>query len=231
VGYDVVQFSGQHTLRAHLVKLFEECQIDAIIDVGANEGQFGLFVRGLGFKGNIYSFEPVSDAFKKLKLITVKDKKWLRFNYALGAQNRESCINVSKVSLFSSILEVNEYALKRWSNSETVKKENIWIKTLNECVAEGMFNCDSHFFLKMDTQGYDLEVFKGATSILPNVQGVLSELSLIHLYEGMPSLTDSLAVFKEAGFNVSGFYPITRNKNLTLNEVDCVLVNNSKYTQ
>ncbi len=81
----------------------------------------------------------------------------------------------------------------------------------------------------MDTQGFDLEVFRGAQTVLPNVSCMLSELSLIPIYEGMPSYTESLAEYEKSGFGVSGFYPITRNKNLTLNEVDCVLVNTSKH--
>ena len=53
---------------------------------------------------------------------------------------------------------------------------------------------------------------------------MLSELSLIPLYEGMPSYLESLACYNGAGFLASGFYPITRQPNLALNEVDCMLV-------
>lgn len=225
LGLDVVHFAGQHTLRAHLVNVFNAYKIDAVIDVGANEGQFGLFMRSLGFSGDIYSFEPVAGAYKSLSAIAENDKRWFVFNYALGAQSGESFINVSEFSVFSSILNINEYALEKWSNSKTVHQQKITIKTLDECAAEGVFNRGGRFFfLKMDTQGYDLEVFKGARTILPNINCMLSELSLIHIYEGMPSFAESLTAFEGAGFSVSGFYPITRNKNTSLNEVDCVLV-------
>jgi len=100
---------------------------------------------------------------------------------------------------------------------------------LDECVSEGVIDCNDRLLLKMDTQGYDLEVFRGAQSLLPNVSCILSELSLIPIYEGMPSYLDALAEFEGHGFCVSGFYPITRNENLTLNEVDCVLVKPSKF--
>jgi hypothetical protein len=107
-------------------------------------------------------------------------------------------------------------------------KQKIRIKTLDECASEGLFNPNKRLFLKMDTQGYDLEVFKGARSILPHVSCMLSELSLIHIYEGMPSFVESLTVFQGSGFHVSGLYPITRNQDSTLNEVDCVLVNTAR---
>ena len=83
----------------------------------------------------------------------------------------------------------------------------------------------------MDTQGYDLEVFKGATQSLSRVQAVLSEISLIAVYNDMPNYKQSLSTFEAAGFSVSGLYPITRNIDLSLNEVDCVLVNTASHEQ
>ena len=76
----------------------------------------------------------------------------------------------------------------------------------------------------MDTQGYDLEVFKGAERLLPRVSCMLSELSLIPLYDEMPNYLEALSVYQGKGFNVSGIHPTTRNENLSLNEVDCMLV-------
>lgn len=228
VGYDIVYFSGQHTLRAHLVKVFKEYEIDAIIDVGANEGQFALAVRSLGFSGKIYSFEPVDEAFEKLAAASSSDGNWFVFNFALGSESGESLINVSDFTSFSSILNPSDYALERWENSRVDHKQKITIRTLDECKMEGLIP-ESNIFLKMDTQGYDLEVFKGADSILLNVRGVLSELSLIAVYNDMPGYKQSLSTFEEAGFSVSGLYPITRNKDLSLNEVDCVLVNTVRH--
>ena len=228
IGFDVVRVAGQHTLRSHLATLIDEYQIESIVDVGANEGQFALSMRSLGFRGKIYSFEPVEAAFEKLKQASATDDKWHVFDFALGAASGEALINVSGFSSFSSILDVNKYALERWKDSEVSHQQEIAIRTLDECASDGTVDCDGRLFLKMDTQGYDLEVFKGALSVLLGVSCILSELSLIPIYEDMPSYAESLAEYESHGFRVSGFYPITRNKNLTLNEVDCVLVNTSK---
>ena len=229
-GYDVVRFGGQHTLRSHLAKLFREYEIDTILDVGANEGQFGQSVRALGFRGKLYSFEPVISAYEKLSRVSSSDNNWTTFNFALGSQSGEALINVSDFSSFSSILDVNDYALDRWKDSEVTHQQKIAIRTLDDCMADGAIDCDNRVLLKMDTQGYDLEVFKGAQSVLSNTSCILSELSLIPIYDGMPNYSEALSMFESHGFNVSGFYPITRNKNMTLNEVDCVLVNTSKLS-
>ncbi len=230
IGYDIVHFSGQHNLRSHLHRVINEYQIDTIIDVGANEGQFGKFLRSIDFRGKISSFEPVKDAFDKLSAASSLDDNWFVYNFALGAASGEAIINVSKHTSFSSILSPSDFALERWANSHVDHKQKITIKTLDECHSEGLIP-ESNLFLKMDTQGYDLEVFKGGHSILPNIRCILSEVSLIAVYNDTPSYKQSLSTFEAAGFSVSGMYPITRNNNLSLNELDCVLVNTALYDQ
>lgn len=230
-GYDIVHFEGQHNLRSHLSKVFSRYNIELIIDVGANEGQFGSFIRSIGFKGAIYSFEPVAAPFSILKAVSDSDKNWHVHNYALGAIPGEAFINVTKHTSFSSILSPSEYALGRWENSHVDHQEKIVIKTLDDCCADGLISGSNSVFLKMDTQGFDLEVFKGSQLTLPRVKGILSELSLIAVYDGMPNYIHSLSTYEKAGFSISGLYPITRNKNLSLNEVDCVLVNTAKFDQ
>lgn len=44
----------------HLVGLLERYQIETVLDVGANEGQFGAALRHSGYHGRLISFEPAS---------------------------------------------------------------------------------------------------------------------------------------------------------------------------
>jgi FkbM family methyltransferase len=220
---DVVRVSGQYTLPAHVVTVMEKYSVDAIIDVGANQGSFGSLMRSVGFRGPIYSFEPVTAAFDVLAERAKKDDSWRVFNFALGAQAGEAQINVSKDSQFSSILNATNYG-NTWENMKVEQKQDIVIRTLDDCFGQGLLDQGTRFFLKMDTQGFDMEVFNGASCFLAKVCCMQSELSLIPLYQGMPSYLESLARYKEEGFLASGIYPITRNKYLALNEVDCILV-------
>ena len=162
---DIVRASGQHTLRTHLQRVISDYAVDAIIDVGANEGGFGASVRSLGFTGNIYSFEPVAEAFGKLSLAATDDPQWTVFNFALGAEEAESMINVSKFSQFSSILNANDYG-NSWENMKVESHEKIRVRTLDNCFAEGLIPRQKRILLKMDTQGFDLQVFRGANSYL-----------------------------------------------------------------
>lgn len=221
---DFVRASGQHTLRTHMVSVLRKYMIEKVIDVGASEGGFGTQLRSLGFHGDIYSFEPVKDAYDRLTETASADSKWTTFNFALGAERNISTINVSRFTQFSSLLPASKYGTDRWVNLEIAKRQTIEVRTLDDVVAEGLIPSTARYLLKMDTQGYDLEVFKGSSIIRPQICCMLSELSLIPIYEGMPHYIESLSVYEKAGFMVSGFYPITRNADLALNEVDCMMV-------
>lgn len=65
-GYDVVKCKySKHELEIEqLLKLY---QIDTVLDVGANEGQYGKYLRIGGYKNQIISFEPIKDVFSRLQ--------------------------------------------------------------------------------------------------------------------------------------------------------------------
>lgn len=228
VGLDVVKVAGQHTLRTHLMKVVDTYQIKTVIDVGANEGAFGKMLRNIGFRGAIHSFEPVSAPYKALREACDSDPLWHAHQFALGAENGIATINVSKFNQMSSFLQASKYGSETWPNLEVETTEDVEVRTLASFFESGVIRPTGRTFLKMDTQGFDLEVFRGALPIRDQLCCLLSELSLLPVYEGMPDLFESLDTFRQAGFSVSGFFPISRNAHLALNEVDCVLVDQSK---
>ena len=80
-GFDLVRTKNSHdNLTKHLSNVLLSRSIDCVFDVGANAGQYGLFLRALGYKGYIISFEPVSAVFKLLKKNSENDDKWLCYN-------------------------------------------------------------------------------------------------------------------------------------------------------
>ena len=222
-GFDVVRANGQHTLRSQLRVLIAMYQIDRVIDVGANEGGFGRLLRDIGFRGDIHSFEPVSSAYQALLEQSAEDTHWHAHNIALGAENTIATINVSKFTQMSSFLPASSYGAGRWPMLEIEAKEEVPVRTLADCYREGLVPNGGRVLLKMDTQGFDLEVFKGAQPVRGEISCLLSELSLLPVYEGMPDFAESVAVYRDAGFVVTGFFPITRNQTCALNEVDCAL--------
>jgi FkbM family methyltransferase len=226
-GYEIFNVKKHASLNSHLSNLINFYDIDVIIDVGANEGQFAKRMRQNGFKGRIFSFEPVQETFERLKLAAKNDDKWSIHKLALGDKKETAFINVSVSSDLSSILKPNDFGALKYPKIESSYQEEIEVDLLDNFVNSN-FLSSNKILLKMDTQGYDLNVFRGGLNIMGSVRCILSEISLIPIYDGMPSYKESLAEYEKHNFLISGFYPVSRNKsNMAIIEMDCVLVNST----
>jgi FkbM family methyltransferase len=216
----------QPTLETHLRQLLPKLGIDCVLDVGANQGQYGRMLRQAGYKGRIVSFEPVRETFHILKARADKDRDWKVNHFALGAKAGESVIHVTRATILSSFREPNAFSKEQYAwGMPIVREEKAKIRTLDEVFEESLAGLKSpRVFLKMDTQGFDLQVFAGAKRSLPKVLAMQSEISIQPIYEGVPDYLEALEVYTKAGFVISGLYPVSRDKDtLALIELDCVM--------
>lgn len=225
-GYDIIRaVDNVHTIDALLSNIIRSHSIQCVIDVGANRGQYGSFLRKLGYSGHIVSFEPVSSVYEILVEEARSDPKWHCFNLALGENTEVKKINVYNSTDFSSFLHAKDYAKKIWRSLEKSQIEIVSIVRLDDVADEiiRMTGC-SEFYLKMDTQGYDYHVFKGAIDTLKYVVAMQSELSIINIYDDMPDSLEMLKCFNDYGFLIAGMFPVNRDESLAVIEFDCVLV-------
>lgn len=204
------------------IKLLQHYNIDVVIDVGANIGQYGAELRNIGFKGRIISFEPTSQAFSKLKKIASKDNLWNIHNMSLGERDGESIINISKNSVSSSILNNLPQLTESAPEAGFITKEKIIIKKLDSLLQE--LNLDNkNIYLKIDTQGYEDMVLQGAKESLKKIIGIQVEMSIIPSYEGSLTFEAMSNKLKALGFTLttieSGHYDKNSGKLL---EVDGV---------
>lgn len=226
-GFELLHIrKDQPVLGSHLRQLFGKLGIDCVLDVGANQGQYGAMLRRIGYRGRIVSFEPVKESYAVLKARAARDSNWRTFNYALGAKAATREIHVTRSSVFASFLDPSEFSQAKFPESMPVtRSEKVKIRTLDEAFNEAADGMGSpRVFLKMDTQGYDLEVFAGAKRSLERVRGLQTEISIQAIYKGMPDYIKSLSVYTQAGFVMSGLYPVSRDRDsLALIELDCVM--------
>jgi FkbM family methyltransferase len=205
-------------------QVFQDFAIDLALDVGANTGQFAHDLR-VFYKGDLISFEPVSAAFLRLASTASRDPRWKVYQFALGSQNSTQTINVYRRTEMSSLLKANAYCTGRYGESvATTGQEVVPVRRLDDVLDEvAPDHTRRRVFLKMDTQGYDLEVFKGLGNKLKHVVAIQSEVSLIPIYEGMPHWIDSILVYERAGFGVAGLFPVTVDGCRVI-EYDCLMV-------
>jgi len=126
---------------------------------------------------------------------------------ALGSEESTKTIYVSNETVFSSLLKVNDHCIQLFGDKvRSINEEVVSVRRLDKLLHEIASGFGSkHIFLKMDTQGYDIEVFKGLGNKLKDVIALLSEVSLIPIYEGMPHWTESISIYERAGFGLICF--------------------------
>lgn len=201
----------------HLRRLLRLLEVDCVLDVGANIGQFACEVRGIGYQGHIVSFEPISRIFQELSSEFAGDPRWRGLNMALGSNESKMTINVPKQTALSSLLEFRD--TEAGTHTEVVQVQTL-AALLPQIKAElGV----SRVFLKMDTQGYDVEVFRGAESCLDDIVGIQSELSVQPLYKGMPHYIESLQTYESAGYELYNLSVVNRIESGGLLELNCFM--------
>lgn len=183
--------------------------INCLLDVGANVGQFATSMRDAGYTGRIVSFEPLSHCQEELRKAAADDPDWEVMDCALGAEDGTAEIN-ARPGTMSSLLPTSDYG-RNWSERlRESKPETIAVRRLDGLCDEVTKGIDSpRVFLKMDTQGFDLQVFAGAGGVLRDILGLQSELSYLPIYDGMPRMQEALTVYEDAGFEVAGLYPVS----------------------
>lgn len=173
--------------------------IQVILDVGANVGQFAIDMRRNGYRGLIYSFEPVAESFSTLSEQVLKDKKWEAFNFALGEIEGYREINVSGNSgLSSSLLKMDFYHTENFPESAFVASEPIFISTVDRQMESLEIEPQSSM-LKIDVQGYEFNVLQGANRTLKDFRYCYLEVSLVRLYEGESTFYEILEHLHQSG--------------------------------
>jgi FkbM family methyltransferase len=211
--------------RALLRHVLQQLDINCVLDVGANEGQFGVALRGVGYKGWILSFEPVPEVFRILQRTAEDDNRWRVFPFALGASNSKLEINVIADRVLSSFLQPRQDTLERFPENRVTRKESVDVRRLDDVFDECLAGIVApRVYLKMDTQGFDLEVVRGGERTLERVLALQTEVSFQPIYERMPSFVNSIDALKTRGFDIVAFSPVsTDSDRVRAVEMDCVM--------
>jgi FkbM family methyltransferase len=215
----------------HLTWLLDRYRVDCVLDVGANVGQFAQDLRRTGFRGRIVSVEPVPAFVERLEKQAADDPRWSVHALALGRTEGTVPLRVQRT--FSSMLPASDYGKRRFATLRQGAEEehiiDVPLRRLETLLTElfgepGGDGAPGRIFLKMDTQGFDLEVFGGLGAWAEHVVGLQSEVSLLPIYEQMPRMAEAIAEYEKSGFEISGLYPVTSEPDGRVIEYDCVMV-------
>ncbi|MBT8387788.1 MAG: FkbM family methyltransferase [Ignavibacteria bacterium] len=180
----------------------QEFGINTILDVGANEGQFAIMMNKIMYNVAIYSFEPIEHCFEELLNNTKNFDRINCFNVALGNEIKDDTIYHNIFSPSSSLLEMNLLHKKAFPYTQDSVKEQIKISTLDEM--RDSMEWKKKILLKIDVQGYEMEVLKGAETSLENIDLIMVETSFFELYKKQPLFNDVYNLLYAKGFRFVG---------------------------
>ncbi len=196
------------------IRLLQHYNIDLVFDIGANKGQYATGIIDAGYTNRIVSFEPLSSVHGIIDAESRKHSQWtVAPRCAIGAKNEQIEINISANSVSSTLLNMLDSHIEGAPESKIIGKESVKVFPLDEISSQYTGNA-KNIFLKIDVQGFEEEVLKGAQQILNTAKGVEMEISLIPLYQGQTWLLPQILEYmSRLGFTLCSIVPaFTDNK-------------------
>lgn len=202
VGLDFIRYDSAHSQDARFRDMLAAHQVNLVFDVGANSGQFGRYLRQIGYRGRIVSFEPLSTAWTQLQNTSARDPMWEAApRCALGSEDGEIEIHIAGNSFSSSALNMLDSHLNAAPESRYVGAEQVPLHRL-DTVGLDYLHPGSAPFLKIDTQGFEGSVLEGAARLLKIAVGLHVELSFVPLYENQQLFDSLICALESAGFEI-----------------------------
>jgi FkbM family methyltransferase len=194
-----------------------------VLDIGAADGRTGVALRREGWDGAIVSFEPLPGPRRKLEARATGDPLWhVAPPVALGAAEGEVAFNVAENLESSSILPTAQRSIDAAANTRVVEQITVRVAPLDALLAA---DWTAPYAMKLDTQGFEFEVLKGAERALAQTRVVMLEMSLVPLYEGGADFAQLFGFLAERGFTCVGLHKgFTDLQRMEMLQVDGVFV-------
>ena len=186
------------------LKNFRSQDLKTIIDIGANKGQFSLIAKNFFPNANIFAFEPLTRPYEKFIKIFNKIENVKIYKYAIGTFDDEVMMNISKREDSSSILEIGPLQKKIFQGTDKVNEEKIYVSPIDKMLEINKIHNPS--LLKIDVQGYELEVLKGCKNILDKIDHIYCECSFIELYKNQAIYSQVCEWLYDYNFSVESIY-------------------------
>jgi FkbM family methyltransferase len=184
--------------------------IKSVVDIGANKGQFSLTSRRCFPGAKIFAFEPLSSAATIFNRVFKNDSNIKLYNFAIGAKKQRAEIHISNSEDSSSLLPISKLQNDIFPGTFEVRTEIINVERLDSFITSK--NIAKRSLLKIDVQGFEIEVLKGCHGLLNSFNFVYCECSFVELYSGQSMACDVVEFLRKEGFILKGVYNTSYNK-------------------
>lgn len=181
---------------------FQGLGIKTVIDVGSYIGSFAYAIRHFLPDVQIYSFEPLPDNYQKLVKNLTPFDNFQAFNTALGDKSGELQFNRSEFSPSSSALDMGDLHREAFPHTAHTTRVRVPVTRLDDTLKE--LRLIPPVFLKIDVQGFEDAVLRGAGQLLKRVDYLEIEVSYQPLYTGQVLFDTIYQMLGETGFRFAG---------------------------
>ena len=182
--------------------------IETIIDVGSNKGQFSILARYHFPKAKILSFEPQKSILSIQQKNFSNDRNIKFYKLGLGNEKCNKKFYITNREDSSSFLDPEIINHKFYK----VKKiENIKINKLDNMLNSNQIK--KKVLIKLDVQGFELEVLKGSKKLLKVVDYIIAEISYQNIYKKQSITKDLIHFLKKNNFTRVKSTHVTKSKN------------------
>jgi FkbM family methyltransferase len=223
--------SARFAYESAIARALEECPVDLVLDVGANEGQFARLVRRCGHRGSIISFEPVPSTARKLEAAARADASWRVMEVALSNYEGSAEMYIYAASDWNSLHRRSDADQAMFpAQLAAESRVRVCVRRLDDLMREiRPEGSAGRVFLKIDTEGADDEVIEGARQFIAEHVDILQiEASADDLWSGTDGLDDersSPCRPTDLGFGLVSTCPASHTPGTCLaRAVDCLFV-------
>lgn len=203
LGYQFIKVPySERKIRSGHYKWLQEIGIKTVFDIGANEGQFIEIILRLIPQVHVYSFEPLKELFLKLSERFKSNTNVKLFNLAIGNGNGIVKFYKNDFLPSSSLLEIATLHTDAFPHTKNVNAVEVEMKTLDELIKK----CEikGKVLLKIDVQGYEMQVLEGAKRFINIIDVIIVETSYYELYKDQPLFEEIFLFLNNKGFKYYG---------------------------
>jgi FkbM family methyltransferase len=183
---------------------------DVVVDAGANRGQFSLDVHRTRPRAVVHAFEPLTSEADVFEEIFTGVPEVNLHRVGLWSHSGPMEIHVSAAADSSSMLPIGDQQVSTFPGTEEVGRRPVEVVRLDEVLNPAQLG--PRAMLKIDVQGGELEVLRGAGTLLDEFRWVYAELSLTEFYVGQPSAGEIIEYLRRSSFEVVDLTVATRHR-------------------
>lgn len=191
-----------------------------VIDVGAGRGQFALFARSRFPDAEVYALEPGRASFETLQRVHEGDAHVHPIRLAATATTGTGTLHLTADADSSSLFALDQQH-RVFAGTHEVGTEQVTTSALDDVLPSGFVR---PALLKIDVQGAEIEVLRGATRTLAEVDEVLVEVSFRPLYRDQARADEVVGYLLDRGFVVAAEYPAGRDSHGRVVQSDVRLI-------